>query len=366
VKIAVTGASGFIGAVLVPLLQDAGHELRLLTRDRLPKTNTPDTDIFAQNTGWIKGDMLDKESLQHLVNDTDAVIHLAAMISMKDSPDETLIKVNVTGTKNLAEAAKQAGVKRFIHVSSAAAYEQAPYDQPLAENKNLVQSKKYSYPYSKAAAQRLALEYNNNNNDDATGTQSTPADKPADKPPGKPAGKTADKPTGMAVLVLAPTAVLGPYDHEPSLLGAGILKLYRGSIPVVFPGGVDMVDVRDVAGAIANALFHGTPGSTYLLSGHYATLSQVNQLVRDVKGKTKPLPVLPFWPILAVLPVMHAWSRIRGASALYTRQSVDNLLFSNRKIDHAKARRELGFHPRALAETIRDTIAWFKKRGDIQ
>jgi dihydroflavonol-4-reductase len=344
VKIAVTGASGFIGAVLVPLLQDAGHELRLLTRDQLPPKNARSTkknappepasaDTDDQTTEWIKGDMLDKESLQHLVNNTDAVIHLAAMISMKDSPDETLIRVNVTGTKNLAEAAKQAGVKRFIHVSSAAAYEQAPYDQPLAENKNLVQSTKYSYPYSKAAAQRLALEYNDNQ---------------------------------MAVLVLAPTAVLGPYDHEPSLLGAGILKLYRGSIPVVFPGGVDMVDVRDVAGAIASALFHGMPGSTYLLSGHYATLSRVNQLVRDVKGKTRPLPVLPLWPILAALPVMHAWSRIMGASALYTRQSVDNLLFSNRKIDHAKARRELGFHPRPLTETIRDTIAWFKKRGDIQ
>jgi dihydroflavonol-4-reductase len=360
VKIAVTGASGFIGAVLVPLLQDAGHELRLLTRDQLPpknarskKKNAPpepaSADIDDQTTEWIKGDMLDNKSLQHLVTGAAAVIHLAAMISMKDSPDETLIQVNVTGTQNLAEAAKQAGVKRFIHVSSAAAYEQAPYDQPLAENKNLVQSKKYSYPYSKAAAQQIALDYN----DDATDTQSAAA------------GKPADITAGMAVLVLAPTAVLGPYDHEPSLLGAGILKLYRGSVPVVFPGGVDMVDVRDVAGAITSALFHGTPGSTYLLSGHYVTLSQVNQLVRDVKGKTRPLPVLPLWPILAVLPVMHAWSRIMGASALYTRQSVDNLLFSNRKIDHAKARRELGFHPRPLTETIRDTIAWFKKRGDI-
>jgi dihydroflavonol-4-reductase len=60
-----------------------------------------------------------------------------------------------------------------------------------------------------------------------------------------------------------------------------------------------------------------------------------------------------------VLPVLHAWSKIIGASALYTRQSVDNLLYSNRKIDHAKARRELGYHSRPLTETIRDTIAWF-------
>ena len=127
-----------------------------------------------------------------------------------------------------------------------------------------------------------------------------------------------------------------------------------------------MVDVRDVACAIVSALFHGTPGGTYLLSGQYATLSQVNQMVGDVKGKRKNLPVLPLWPILAVLPVLHGWSRVKGATALYTRQSVDSLLYSNRKIDHAKARRELGFHPRPLAETIRDTIAWFKKEGDIR
>jgi dihydroflavonol-4-reductase len=155
--------------------------------------------------------MLNKERLQQLVAGADAVIHLAAMISMKDGPDEKLIQVNVKGTQNLAEAAKTAGVKRLIHVSSAAAYEQAPY------------------------------------------------------------------------------------DHEPSLLGAGTLKLYRGSIPAVFPGGVDMVDVRDVAGAIASALFHGTPGSTYLLSGHFATLSQLNQLVCDVKGKTSPTPKSAQW-----------------------------------------------------------------------
>jgi dihydroflavonol-4-reductase len=352
VKIAVTGASGFIGTVLVPLLQDAGHELRLLTRDAQKDSSytqwtagnaqwTPgdtqgyaaDADIDFQTTEWIRGDMLNKERLQQLVAGADAVIHLAAMISMKDGSDEKLIEVNVTGTRLLAEAAKEAGVERFIHVSSAAAYEQAPYDQPLDENKKLVQSAKYSYPYSKAVSQQVALEYNN---------------------------------TRMAVLVLAPTAVLGPYDHEPSLLGGGILKFYRGSIPAVFSGGVDMVDVRDVAGAIASALFHGTPGSTYLLSGHFATLSQVNQLVCDVKGKTKKLPVLPLWPILAALPVLHAWSTVVGASALYTRQSVDNLLYSNRKIDHAKARRELGYHPRPLSETIRDTISWFKKRGDIR
>jgi dihydroflavonol-4-reductase len=343
VKIAVTGASGFIGAVLVPLLQDAGHDLQLLTRNRLRPGDAQGyadgADIEGQSIEWIRGDLLDKQRLQQLVAGADAVIHLAAMISMKDGPDEKLIQVNVTGTRDLAEAARAAGVKRFIHVSSAAAYEQAPYDQPLDENKKLVQSAKYSYPWSKALSQQAALQYND------TG---------------------AGNHKGMAVLVLAPTAVLGPYDHEPSLLGGGILKLYRGTIPAVFPGGVDMVDVRDVAGAIASALFHGTPGSTYLLSGHFATLSQVNQLVCVVKGKPKKLPVLPLWPILAVLPVLHAWSRIVGASALYTRQSVDSLLFSNKKIDHAKARRELGYHPRPLAETIRDTIAWFKKRGDIR
>jgi dihydroflavonol-4-reductase len=340
VKIAVTGASGFIGAVLVPLLQDAGHELRLLTRERHPPKNARKkqfcpgpADIDPHLTEWIAGDILDKESLQRLVAGTDAVIHLAAMISMKDGPDEALIRVNVTGTRLLAEAAKKAGAKRFIHVGSAAAFEQAPYDQPLDETKELVAATKYSYPYSKAVSQGVALAYNDNE---------------------------------MAVLVLAPTAVLGPYDHEPSLLGGGILKLYRGSIPAVFPGGVDMVDVRDVAGAIASALFHGSPGSTYLLSGQYATLSRINQMVCEVKGKRKNLPVLPLWPILTVLPVLHGWSRIVGTSAMYTRQSVDNLLYSNRKIDHAKARRELGFHPRPLTETIRDTIAWFKKGGEIR
>lgn len=91
-KIAVTGGSGFIGTGLVPLLQDAGHELRLLTRDQLPPKKARSTqwtpgdtqgyaegvDIDIQTTEYIRGDMLDKQRLHQLVAGTDAALRPAA------------------------------------------------------------------------------------------------------------------------------------------------------------------------------------------------------------------------------------------------------------------------------------------------
>ncbi len=118
-KIAVTGASGFIGQVLVPLLSGQGHSLQLLTRQSVPAAT-------QANIVYILGDLLQVHSLNRLVAGTDVVINAAAMISISDAADKEAFKVNTEGTRLLLAAAKQAGVKRFIHVSSVAAFEQAP------------------------------------------------------------------------------------------------------------------------------------------------------------------------------------------------------------------------------------------------
>jgi dihydroflavonol-4-reductase len=324
-KIAITGASGHIGSALVPLLLAAGHSLRLLTRNPSRNTGTDKVE-------YISGDLLNKESLQLLVTGADAVIHLAAMISVDDRQDEHLFRVNTTGTRLLAEAALQSSVQRFVHISSVTAFRQAPYNQRMDESREWLRTARYSYDYSKVVSQAIALQYAE---------------------------------YGLKVLVLAPTAVIGPYDGKPSLLGKAIVKLYAGKIPALLPGGVDFVDVRDVAGAIIAALTGGTPGKVYLLSGEWVSLANFSRQIGLIRGKKISLPIVPVWLAFLMLPVVKLWAGITGAAPLYTRMSVDNLIHSNKKIDHSLASAELQFRPRPFSTTLRDTIEWFKQKGAL-
>ncbi|HVI48618.1 MAG TPA: NAD-dependent epimerase/dehydratase family protein [Chitinophaga sp.] len=323
-KIAITGATGYIGSVLTPLLLEAGHELRLLARRQ---------QFSREGITFVYGTLLDEAAIGQLVSGADAVIHLAAMISVSDRPDGTMFHVNTTGTRILAAAAKAAGVKRFLHLSSVTAYNQYPYDTPLDEYRGPSDALQYGYDHSKAVSQAIALEYNGN---------------------------------GMEVLALAPTAVIGPYDRQPSLIGKAVINIYRGRIPALFPGGVDFVDVRDVTDAIIQALTKGKGGEAYLLSGCWLSLTELSEQIGKAKGKKISLPVLPLWFITGILPLVRGWSLITGGPPYYTRQSIYNLIRSNKKICNSKARNDLRFNPRPISVTIEDTIDWFRQTGKIK
>jgi len=319
-----TGASGFIGSVLVPLLRAEGHELRLLTRTARNE---------EQGVTFISGDLTRPESLQKLVAGTDVVIHLAAIISIDDRAGEETFRVNTLGTQLLLSAAKAAGVRRFIYLSSVTAFNQYPYTEAMDESRPPTTATGHNYDTSKAISQAMALAANDQ---------------------------------GFEVIVLAPTAVVGPYDYKPSLLGKAIINICKGNIPALFPGGVDFVDVRDVAGAIVSSVTIGTPGSVYLLSGQWVSLQAFAAEISAVRGREIALAILPLWLVLGMLPLVKFWARVSGGPPYYTRQSVNNLIYSNRKIDHSRAEAALQYHPRPFTETIRNTINWFKENGYIK
>nr|WP_295863526.1 NAD-dependent epimerase/dehydratase family protein [uncultured Chitinophaga sp.] len=318
-KIAITGATGYIGTVLTPLLLAQGHQLKIHAR----KTQPP-----ANGATYVYGSLLDPDFVATFVAEMDAVIHMAAVISVSDTPDMEGFHFNTTTTRLLTEAAQQAGVRRFLYISSITAYEQAPYDMPMDETRPYTQAMRYSYDHSKAVSQEIALACN--------GPQ-------------------------LEVIALAPTAVIGPFDRRPSLIGDAVVRIYRGKIPAIFPGGVDFVDVRQVAQAVSRALTAGTPGQAYILSGDWMTLKTLSAHIAQIKGKRIFLPVLPLWLVMGLLPLVRIFARLTGGAPFYTKQSVYNLIRSNRKIDSSKARRELGFRPGRLADTLQDTIVWFKE-----
>ena len=111
-KLAVTGGTGFVGSRLIELALAAGHEVRALTRR---------PQAARDGVTWVEGALDKPASLDKLVEGADAAIHVAGVIN---APDAAGFEAgNVTGTAAMISASEQAGIKRFVHVSSLAARE---------------------------------------------------------------------------------------------------------------------------------------------------------------------------------------------------------------------------------------------------
>ncbi len=241
-------------------------------------------------------------------------------------------KVHVEGTRNVVDACLGAGVQRLVHFSSFHAFEQAPFDEELTEDRPPVSESGFAYDRSKVEGEREVL----------TGVE-----------------------RGLPAVILNPTAIMGPHDYGPSLMGEALLDLYGGKLPALVPGGSDWVDVRDVAAAAVASVDRGRSGQRYLLSGCWTTVTELAALVEKITGAKPPRITTPLWLARAGVPLMRLFSRVTGVRPLYTHESLDRLVRSSRKVSHAKASRELGFEPRPLEMTLEDTYHWFRSTGRL-
>lgn len=323
-KIAVTGASGRIGNVVVRQLLEAGHELRILQRrDSKALAGLPLERIF--------GDLFDPSALSGLTRDCEVLIHLAALISVQGGLAGKVHQVNMEGTRLALEAAQNQGLRRAICFSSIHAFSQLPQDLVLDETRPLAFHSAMAYDRSKAAALAFAQAF---------------------------AAKNS-----LEVIALCPTSVIGPFDFGPSLSGQMFLDFYRQKIPMLAPGGFDWCDVRDIAAAAVSALHGARSGEAYLLPGHYATLPEIAAIVRHITGKATPTRVAPNALLRLGIPFIQALAKITGKHPLYTKEALDTLRDGAKQISGEKARYELGYSARSLETTIADTYEWFKQNG---
>ena len=154
-KVLITGASGFLGGHMAELFIDAGHDVRGLVR------HTSNTELLESLGAMIvRGDLKDPESLRQAVQDVDAVVHAAS--TMGGIPQE-YTEATVKGTRSLLDAAQEAGVTRFVHISSIAVYKL----QKLAEGQEITEEFPYedrekfltNYSRSKIEAERAVREF---------------------------------------------------------------------------------------------------------------------------------------------------------------------------------------------------------------
>src|SRR4030066_239919 len=146
--VAITGATGHIGANLVRALIDKGTPTRCLVHVNCRA-------IDGLNIEKVQGDIRDLDSLCRAFEGIDVVYHLAASISLSMADWAQLEEINVRGTRNVVEACRRSGVRRVIHFSSIHALIQEPLNTPVDEARSLVESKRFPpYDRSKAAGER--------------------------------------------------------------------------------------------------------------------------------------------------------------------------------------------------------------------
>lgn len=325
-RIGVTGASGFIGVNLVKKLLRGDNQIRVLL-------HTNHSTLDGLDIELIHGDITKPQTLEAFCNDLDVVFHLAGFISIGGDSLKKLYQINVEGTQNLVNASKKAGVKKFIHFSSINVFEMEPTDTVLDEKRKLATKSKVPYKYTKAIAEKWVIEQQNKDFD---------------------------------VIVLNPTAVIGPYDYKPSLLGELFIKVCEGKLPALIPGGYNWVDVRDVCDGAVSAMTKGRGGQQYILSGNWKSVVDFVKMICTEYGVEMKKPVLPFWVAQLGLPFIWLFSKISGSTPLYTVESIKILKFGSKKISNAKASVELGYRSRPLTESVRDTLEWLNEHKMIK
>ena len=323
-KIALTGASGHLGAALLQEINKRNIPVKALLRDE----NAP--SIKNLPVEIIKGDLLDPAALKKSMQGCDVLIHSAAVISVNGDPKGLMHRTNVEGTKLVIENARQAGIKRCIHISSIHAYQQKPASTILDEQRTVVNETAFAYDRSKLVGQQIALAANGRD---------------------------------MEVIVVNPTSIIGPYDFKPSLMGQVIIDLYKGRLPFIFNGGFDFCDCRDVANAILNATSTGRPGESYLLSGKWYSLKQLVQILSDASSKKINVVALPPIAAKAGLPFVKLLATLQRKEPLYTNEALEAIFNGNHCISSAKAKTELDYTARPFEETMQDTFQWFKNKG---
>jgi nucleoside-diphosphate-sugar epimerase len=316
-KYFVTGATGFIGGVLVRKLRSAGHEVVALVRD----PNRAD-DLAALGIELSKGDITRRDTLPTPMKGVDGVFHMAAWYKIGVS-GELAEAINVEGTRNVLETARDLDIPKVVYTST------------LAVN-------------SDTGGQMVDESYRH------TGGFLSVYDQTKWKAHYEVAEPLAA--AGLPLVTLMPGVVYGPGDT--SMLGALVANAVAGKF-VTLPGGrtgACWAHVDDVADGHVLAMEAGVPGETYIIAGPAHTYREAFGIAgkaagRRVRAIWMPPAMLGFMsritvPLEKVLPIPPELSSESMRVAAGTTYLGDN----------AKARRELGYNPRDLETGFKDTF----------
>jgi dihydroflavonol-4-reductase len=325
-KVAVTGAAGYLGLNVLGALLAEGHDV--LALDRVTGT----IPAGAHGDGllrWDSVDVLDEDAMTRALHDIELVIHLVAVISLRQE-DPVAWRVNTDGVGSVARASLRAGVRRMVNCGSLASFD---YEGDLIVHEGT----------KRATSPRLPVYHRSKYYGEVE------------------LAKVID--AGLDALTCNPTGIYGPLDHADRLsrMNQGILDAAQGKLPASVRGFFDMVDVRDVAQGFLLAAEKGRTGHNYLLGGHRHSLMDVQIMSARLVGRSGPRVEIPVRVLERISPLIDPIAR-RFGSDNFAPGTIEAVSMSP-VVNRDKARDELGYEPRPLERTLADLIDFFVTEG---
>jgi dihydroflavonol-4-reductase len=321
----VTGGTGFIGANVVRELLRAGATVRVLARassDRRALAGLP-VEI-------AEGDLHDRASLRRAAAGVREVYHVAADYRLWALDPREIYRANVEGTRAVLEAAAEAGAHRIVHTSSVGALGIRGDGTPGTEDTPVTLGDMVGpYKRSKFLAEAVAREL---------------------------AGR------GAPVVIVNPSAPVGPWDVKPTPTGQMVVDFMRARMFATMDTGLNLVHVRDVAAGHLLAAQRGVIGERYILGCQNVSLAAIGDMLAGITGVPAPRWRVPYPVAWSGALCIEAMARLRRAaprvSLTAVRMARKPMYFSA-----ARAVRELGLPQTDVREALRAAAEWFAEHG---
>ncbi|MBN2010333.1 NAD-dependent epimerase/dehydratase family protein [candidate division KSB1 bacterium] len=323
-KVMVTGATGFTGGYLAEELVNRGYHVVALA---LPDQNVERLKKLGIEV--VTGNLTKKDSLIPAVTGVDTVYHIAAVYREQNVPKQYFFDVNVGGSRNLLEAALEAGVRRYVHCSTVGV--QGEIKNPPAK-----ETDPYGpgdvYQQSKVEGEKLALEFFKNND--------------------------------IEGVVFRPVGIYGPGDMR-------FLKIFKfvnsGTFRMIGNGEVlyHLTFVKDlVNGIILCGEKKEAVGEIFTLGGNeYVTLKEYVKLLAEVLGVKEPKKHVPLWPVMIAAVIFETICYpLRIQPPIYRRRL--DFFTKDRAFDISKAKKLLGYQPSVDLKTgLKLTADWYRENN---
>jgi dihydroflavonol-4-reductase len=317
----VTGATGLLGAHLVRQLVNQGQKPRILVRERSDRRGLRGLKLEES-----QGDILDPASLAAAFKGVDEVYHLAGVVRFDPASTDLLHKLHVQGTRNILQAAKAAGVRRLVHVSTIAAVGHGPLNHPATESAEF--NFAGPYPESKRQAEQVAVSESGE----------------------------------VEVVVANPTFIVGPYDIHLSS-NKPLLLVARGLSPLYPTGGTNFVGADDVAQGLILLMQKGRPNERYILGGENLTYREFLTQCAEEAGAMPPLFPMPEPPMLWLGKLGDRLGRFAPNLFKDLNSTIVWSMFTPAYASSHKAETEVGYRAHPVRKAIRDAYRWFQDEG---
>lgn len=328
----VTGGSGFVGCHVARELVERGVSVRALVRPNSRRDNLSDLD--PRLLEFYCGDLTDPTSLREAIRGCDILYHVAADYRLWTRDPQELYRANVQGTRDLLQAAKDAGVAKIVYTSSVGALG-IPKDgtpgteaTPVSEA-DMIGHYKRSKFLAEAEAQRFANE-------------------------------------GLPVVITNPSTPIGERDIKPTPTGQIIVDFLNRKMPAYVDTGLNLIDVRDVAIGTILAGERGRFGERYILGNQNTTLKEMLDLLSDITGLSAPKVKMPYAVAYVAVGIENVIAdRILRRAPAHPFEGV-KMARKTMFFDASKAVRELGLPQSSVKDALARAVEWFRANGYVK